>query len=358
MHAWNDYYPVKVQTTGGVKEIGKLNPGDQLFEYRGPGLFTVEDIEASQVIELFEVEYSDGRKAIYSRNDPIYLGMDKTITPDEIFRGIKKFDSSAQVTFAEPLGSFEQQPIDYGIMSSPHNEYPDPYTAGVMLTYASYDDEEIMLPQWTHKAHEFILNVRNYKYADKMGPNGEMGFAKQGRTDPVTWREMFPYQRFFAKSHHFADPLIPAGYQYGKINDRWEYMRGAFDAGFDPKIFIDRVGIAHTDEKRLQRLQQMMWSIGIMSIITYEPETCKDRPWILTTAGKLQRYPGIFYHPDYIAWALSRDNTIIDQQAPATMQIVSIRYLTNGVLLNVVPSNGWSHVFYDENFLPRVSKGF
>lgn len=353
MYAYNDYHPVWVITTNGVKEIRSLNPGDKLYQYRSRELMTVTEVIKPTPSKIFEIEYIDGRKTKVMLDDQIYLGENKTITPAAIIRDMN-LDYPPSANFSDGLGNILYDAIDYAESSYPHQN-PDPYTAGVMFTYADYDRREIVLPEWTSKTHDHIRNKYHLKYADILMSGRNYYFTSEGGDGRLlTWNELYREQRCFAKSSAFVDPIIPREYVWGTIKDRWNYVRGAMDAGFDPKIFVDGVGCASTDEVRMKELQKILWSIGVMSTLRYDPQSSKKRPWILEIVDKYKRYPGMFSHPDNIAWALHLDNTIIDQLRMMSLQIVSIKYLANGVVCNV-KVDGWPKIYYDANFLPRIS---
>ncbi|MCM1439517.1 MAG: hypothetical protein NC131_10015 [Roseburia sp.] len=354
MYGWNEYHPVWVITTDGVKEISSLSPGDQLYEYQTKQMMTVLEVLRPEPKKIFEVEYVDGRKAKFMEDDPIYIGCQKTTRPMDIIQGKKLGYPYPMITFNGGFGSIPYDAIDYMQSSYPHQK-PDPYTAGVLFTFAAYDRDEIGLPEWTNKTHDHICNNYHLKYSYKLNANGDYFFTPVGGDGhALRWDEFFPTQRCFAKSSAFVDPIIPKEYKWGTLADRWNYVRGAMDAGFDPNIFIDGVGCASTDEVRMKELQKIMWGIGIMSELRYDPQSSKKRPWILELIGRYSRYPGVFNHPDNINWAVHLDNHIMDQLPIQMLTITSMRYLTTGTVPNI-KVDGWPKMYYSADFLPRVT---
>lgn len=346
----NSYHPINVITTKGVKEIRHIQPYDQVYDYCTGKPFTVRNTFTEKINKIFNVTYSDGRTAMYSANQHIYLG-DGTIRRIWDLIGQQLYPHNTK-PIKVSCCNIPVNAIEYSASIQKH-PYPDPCVAGALLTFGYYDDKYINLPSYSEKINNLFSHRYNVDYALKLGENGRVYFTfKGGDGACITWDEMFPRYNMYAVSKHFASPVIPDEYTHASIFDRWKYVRGVFDIGYDRDLFPDKIVCMNESENRLKYLQKMLWSLGVLSKIEYFPSSRK-RNYKLEIIGDYARKTDFFYDDENLRHTLCTDNMLLNQGNPDTMTIKAIQYIGDGVIGNIISDNG-PHVYYTDNFLPRL----
>lgn len=348
----NGYFPRLIPTNRGNVEISQIVPGDFVYLYMDPKemskcntklMSEVKRVIQKDTCSVWRIEYSDGRTQFVDQLSNIYTGVGIT---------------SLYAAFADReklLAPIKQAQVDWypGVVRSPL--MPDPYIAGALITHGDYDDEYINLPLDRDSADSFFGDKYQVDYAEKLGNNRIYVRWKNGPEEiPITWREFFPKQNFFAKTHQLTDKLIPDDYMYASTKDRIQYIRGAFDVGYDTDMFPDEVAIASRDEYRLRKIQYMLWSLGIVSGVTYDPNLLagRDRLYRLDVLSQIPD-PGFFYDINKI------EHQILNEPR---------RYCKKKFNLNIVRAEkvgiGYTHeliledhemIYLDDLLLPRVS---
>ena len=84
------------------------------------------------------------------------------------------------------------------------------------------------------------------------------------------------------------------------LNDRLQFIRGAFDIGYDSSIFREEeCGIGHKSKIKLEMIQSILWSLGIKSFIE---NISVENPfgWLyrLTVQEDMIVFPNLFYNND------------------------------------------------------------
>ena len=351
----NSYVPIKVITTKGIKEISHLRPGDQLYRYQDGKPITITDTFTKPTGEIYRLHYNDGRSVICQEGDVVHLGFCRNMP----IQKIDECDNLKQLhmrkfQLPEPLRC--ESPVELDFKRFPINKLPDPYVAGALFTYGAYDDPYMRLPEWTWRVNGVLANKYQMEYAQDLSVSGWYYFSYcNSGYQKITWHDFFPGHTFFAKDKCFMSDMVPEEYRYGSILSRWQYLHGAFDAGYDHKVFPDEVGIVHWSKERLEVVQWIMWSLGITSEIVYLPNVDKERPYQLTVTGKYAGYPGFFMNPDQIARMINYETRQLGAEATKCLEIVGFERLGQGFTANIKTDGQPATVYYTDNFLPRVS---
>jgi hypothetical protein len=356
MKETDDRIPITVQTQRGTIAIEDINIGDMVYDYKTGKKIEVLDLEVTEKSDVYEIVYSDNRKGYYHYHEPIFLGDGVS----NICTLLKMHDKSFMDDPINPKiyrGNIKQYPIDYNLdmLISPLS--PDPYIAGALIIYGNYESEYINLPLDKDAANNLFAHKYQLNYAEKLDKN-TVYFAYNGtsRTKVITWNEFFPLYNFYGKSKNKGDPIIPLEYLRASINDRWQFIRGVFDIGYSKYTFPDEIGISHSSRKNLRTVQDVLWSLGILSIINYNPNLrdIGDRVWHLTIVGEMDGYPGFFYNYDSIEHVIQNDTRVDKLHKDFILQIQLIRKYCKAYSTNLVLETP-NAVYLTGDFLPRIS---
>ena len=256
MQIFDEKIPMIVQTSNGNRNIEDVIPGDTIYDIDG-NLHEVLDTVDSDKEDVYRIIYSD-RRIDYYRGSELFVCNNKIGPVKDIY--LRKIDVSLRK-------AFRQRPIDYcnssvdqrGFWRDP---YIDPYTTGVLLTYGDFNDPNMNLPLYRTTINNYFTNKYNLNYA-KFGKLPKVYYTYNGLKEPIQWKDFF--------ENINTEDTCEFQYEYSRssLYDRWKFIRGVFDFGnVDDEFFIK---IGHHDEKRLFMVQKMLWSLGIISSVTYDP---------------------------------------------------------------------------------------
>lgn len=323
-------------------------PGDFLYDYITKEWLEVKDVKSIPCTRLYEIHYSDGRIQYITDDEYIKIG-DKYYTPEYI----KEF-------------KVYRQPI-----SLHHVEYypqlrdklkPNPYIAGALFIYGDYNKEYINIPFKCEKIINDICNEFHFiyeTYADKQ-TRVKFKYDSDFINDYITWRKFFNKFKFFARTHNIDDVPIPREYLYASIDNRIQFIRGAFDAGYTMNDSPDTVALNHWSKERLEWLQWLLWSLGISSVITNETDESNYR---LDIIGEYKPdkgykyYPGFFYDNLYIRNMIDTDNRIYKTDPEEFITIDYIEEIDNPFKNELIPKFYFDNnevMIVDKNFLPKA----
>lgn len=346
-----------ILTTRGVLDANDVLPGDFVYEWRTGNLLEVKEIKMMPFYEMFKLVYSDGRYQYIVDPECIYLDQ-WTLPPHHPF-------CKCTYTRDYPIKIY---PIDF----TKGNEYgieapldPDPYVAGALCIHGDQDQEELNWDFDRTEANNQFSHKYNVDYYPLIGPN-ENYFQWKGRVteERITWKEFFGDIDFHATNPE-SDKIIPDKYFYTSMKNRVQFIRGAFDMGYDETRSPDRVALYHTDRNKLVWVKKMLDSMGVSCHIYTDMRVDYKRKHWLEIQGPLNTWPGFFYHYDYIARMLNNSIdkccvTASDQELYATVTLVDIvnmggcRYYAKNPVPHIVLER--EHMFYTSpNFLPCVS---
>lgn len=346
----NDYIPIHVQTTRGAVSIENILPGDIVYEYGTGKELRVTDVDPPRMDWIIEAVYNDGRTQIYRFGDSIYTG-----------KGIKNVIDSIISEEYYPIGVHELE-LHNKKVSSPL--YPDPYIAGALIIFGRYDSSYINLPLDRNAANQLFAHKYDLDFADKLEDNTTFYcWNGEDKSIPITWKEFFPNYDMYVTTKQIYSPLIPDEYTRASIINRKKFIRGVFDTGYSKDMFPDTVGIAHTCKERLEVVQNMLWSLGVLSKITYDPNLplSRGRIYRLDVIGDYDGYPGFFYDINAIRKTLDDDNKLIRKLNPFQLRVMTMRSVSmngatidRGYMQNIHLEKP-SALYVTDNFLPRVS---
>lgn len=334
----------RVLTTKGSKCIHDLVPGDKLYEYWTSNLLEVQDIIQSKIQTIWKITYSDGRSTLGIGSTPVLYG-DKIVPLKEAAnRG--KFP---------PIDTFA---IDYNKEEIVDPLFPDPYSAGALLTYGDYADECINLPiHGICEPNNFIRFMHNSEIAQVLGKD-KIYFSWKHTSEEkcITWKEFFSKYKSAVVSLDSVDPIIPIEYKRASITDRRKFIRGVFDVGFSKDVTPDCVATLNSTEFKLREVQEILWSLGVLSKIIYNPmiPLLRGMNYRLEIIDKYKNYPGFFYSVGDIRRILDNDNRICSRDQDFRLKIIKIEKFNQGYTYEVV-LNKKNAVYTTANFLPRVS---
>lgn len=363
MLSLNSYIPTIVHTSRGPKEITHLSPGDLLYEYKTGNYLEVLGTQIGTIpVNIFQVDYSDGRSEIYRIRDMIYNGeyimhLDDLIKY-RIFKEIKSYELEYNLEYTGESGYVRRTPVIESL-------FPDPYIAGALLINGNYDSPYINLPDDRHSADQLFAHKYNLDFADKIGDGyNYYSFNGDDKCNMITWKEFFKNIDCYATTGKVTSPIIPTKYEFSDIGNRKKLIRGIFDVGYDQEIFPDSICITNRNEERLKVVQRILWSLGILSIINFGSVNKLDnidRCYQLHVVGQYDGYPGFFYDISSIKKNLDNDNKLIYHTNPFELKIKDIHTvkkngneILKGYMSNVILKKK-NALYLTQNFIPRVS---
>jgi hypothetical protein len=125
--------------------------------------------------------------------------------------------------------------------------------------------------------------------------------------------------------------------------NRWKFIRGVFDTGYDLDIFPNSCSILHKKIDRLKFVQKILWSLGVISNIKYNDQ------YILNVLSSPESFPSFFYNINYIEKMFE-----IMNQNKFKLQIASINPHNQGYSKGLI-LNKPNSLYLTNNFLPRAS---
>ena len=352
MNNINYYHPINVLTQRGFVELKNVVPGDYVFEYGTSKLLKVIEVPQPSRELIHKVTFNDGREQYLGNCDYLYTG--KTIA------------SILSISEDTEFGVIEQYAIDY------HNDVykpldPDAYLAGALLMYGDYEDEFINIPSYMNGINEVFSNKHSVEYGmEYLNNQNKMYFKYIGDSSntTITWKKFFNNKNIYPITKDKSLPLIPDEYAHGSLKDRLQFIYGAVDMGYSIKLFPDgTVGIVNKSEDKLKEFQKILWSVGIVSKISYDTNIDKvyKNNYKLEIYGNYQRYPGFTYLVSNIEHILEHDNEIISYIPQFFVSIKQISLMdyngtenAHGYIGNLILEKPKA-LYITDDFLPRVS---
>jgi len=346
MSSYITYQPTKVLTQRGIVEYNDLLPGDYVYEYG-----TSKRLEVQKVItpdhhihnSIYRVIFTDGRVRYFQENDMVFTGT--SIVPIEL------------VGRNPEIVNIKQHPLHYRHRGEKPLD-PDAYLAGAFIMFGSYDDKYINLPAYMTGINDVFAHKHSVEYADEPLTNNRVHFRYIGTDKPITWKKFFDCNKNYITTKDMRIPIIPDIYSRATYKNRIQFVRGVFDAGYNKELFDDNtVGIVDKTDYRLIEFQRVLWSLGILSKVEFDPyiDPSNDNKYKLTIFGNEHGYPGFTYLLDSIEHLLDQDNKIIDYDNQFSVKVSSIcRMNYYGYKKNLL-LNKPNAIFLSDNFLPLVS---
>lgn len=339
----NEYIPTPIISSRGIIDISDLFPGDYVVEYKTGKKVRVLNTVKRELQDVYKVTYTDGRTMNILLSDRIFTGtkiMNLIATKKEYFTNIKCY------------------PVDLKFLqyNSLRSLMPDPYITGALLMYGDYDKEYINLPIDLNGADEYLKDRYVLKLPDDapLDHKNLVNYFTQyrGNTDSrPTWKEFFPHYDFYLQNRRIDSPLFPREYVMSDIRTRVQFIMGVFDVGYNRKAFPDRITIQNKHEYRLKEFQKVLWSLGILSKVIYDPEIldAHGREYKLEVLGLHGTYPGFFYE----LYALEQF-LLNDKHEKFQFKVDKIEKQSRGWTYNVLLERP-DVIYLDADYLPRVS---
>ena len=336
MLKFDDRIPVVVQTQRGDTPIENVRVDDVVYSFHSGESLRVVDILETQVSNIYRIRYTDGRSDYYQEHETICLG--KTLTNISMLTTELLESGNFRTVISQPTIHYE--------VNVDHHMVPDPYIAGALLIHGERDDEHINLPLDRPSANKFIVNKYRLKLGHKIGDNRIYFKYNDGMDKLITWNEFFP---------NGVQETIPLEYRRASMKDRWKFIQGVFDVGFDKYHFSETIGVSNPSEWKLKEVQRMLWSLGVLSTVTYDSTLGKKREYRLDVRSGSFDYPGYFYDIDHITYALEQKYKIQNALEPIELKIQSMEQSRSRAYTKKLKLEQPCVPFLCDNFLPRVS---
>lgn len=344
MRGLNGYYKTMVITKQhGVIPTSELVPYDIVYAYAEGQSLVVKGIEKTPVNDMYEIQYTDGRKMFVSYDDIVSTGIPpfSRIPVKELV----KYKDVSSFMVHQPVIEFWKHPV-YDI---------DPYTAGALFLYSDPVDPYVNLPTKmtsldTMLSYAHHLQISSYVTGSKV----YFTYTDRNPLSRLKWNEMFPEYKFFAKDNRINDPIFPIEYTMGSIDDRFQLVRGIFDMGYDPS-FKGSLTIIHSHEYKLKEVQRILWSLGILSTVRYDPDLMIDKHinFRLDVHGYHHNAPNLFQNVQYKEQMMTY-RAFIKHIDSSPVRMKSIRKLSPGYMYKVVLDEP-AVSYMNEDFLPVIS---
>lgn len=326
----NQLYSINVITTRGNVPIDKLVPGDNVYEYKTGYTHEVQSIQKTECIDMIEVIYSDKRTSLHGRNERMFVGAgtDKICSVETFI----KFGGAISESIPQYSYTLNERPGAY-----------NPYVDGALFMYGDINDLYLNIKVSNHAPWRSILN--HYNWGCRIA-NNRIYF-----TDPLTLYGKIARSAY--KScilNNDYTPKCPC-----ELNYAWrkQIVKSAFDLGYRPNCSETCSIFSESDEK-LEWLQKVLWSLGVITLITYRPDQNIKEPWKLTPVGKYTNEPAFFTHEPYAAMMTNMHDAQDLELQDCNVTIKGYREIPQGSIYNIQFEQP-EVLYLTDNFIPRAS---
>jgi hypothetical protein len=327
--------PIYIETENGLVDIKDVVIGDRVYDFRSGSTLVVEKVIVTGIENIYKITFTDGREDYYSETESLYID-----------NGI------IDICKLRPNVSIKQYEIDFKHLYN--SLIPDPYIAGALLVHGDIDDQYINLPIDRISANKLFANKYQLDYGGSV-TNNKTYFSWNGPNSDkcITWEEFFLHCIY----EDLKKEIIPIEYRRSKIEDRWKFIQGVFDIGYTTRMFPNRLTIANPWENKLIMVQNILWSLGIVSTVEYAPHTIdnRDRSYRLDVHTPRHFHPRYFYDIDWIEDKLTDERVIKDRELDLfKLKIKSIQLITKGYTRKLIFDKP-QVPFITKNYMSRVS---
>ena len=336
---YKDDYNIIIQTIKGDIPIQDIIPGDKVYDFQTSDELEIIGVKRFRMDDIYRVDFTDKRFSYFSRTELIYIGELLKRTND-IIKYRNQSLKNSQYNMKSFVGNLKSFPIDYYKNRTIQPLQPDPYISGAFFMHGNFDNQYINLPITRAQATPFLFSKYHITFANKLESN-MLFFRFEGfdQDSVITWREFYPDDVLPQIGFY-----IPLRYMRSSINDRWQFIRGAFDLAYDSQLCKNTLSIKLPYSDRLYELQKMLWSLGVFSVINKE---------ILTVHTNPTNYPGFFYNVK-IANEMHRLNLFIRNCPEFKLQISNITWQSMNRIPRLV-TNKPNQIYLMDNFLTRIT---
>jgi hypothetical protein len=339
----NEFIPNIVISNNGLIDAKDLNNGDIIYEYKTSRPIKVIGTKKSKVDKIYQCDYSDGRIQYFREHELVWDG--KKLAQVKLHGRYNKFNHirSSEVYFLSKslMEVFE----------------PDSYTAGMLFMYGDFTDDYVNI---VYNGPSDLSNIC-YKYnlySYKCG--NRIYFAKGlenisiNNSNRIMWKDFYP-------DIDRDNIVIPDKYLYSSYNERIKFVRGIFDIAHESGMMEHYNGIKvfSPDMSRLESFQTLLWSLGIDSVLHYDPELNRDTEQVierysLSLLNEYKTEPSLFYNTDAIKDMIRlRDNKMYHEPL-YEVKVNNIECIGTGYRYDPICEIR-SRLYITENYLPLLS---
>lgn len=278
--ACTDSTPIPAPVSGGYIRNGDLKPGDFVYGRHGRKI-RVDSVHPQGLRTVYRVTLTDGRQIDCAR-DHLWTYRNrmgngakvwKTVTTEELMAkplGIPGINGRVHHNYVIPQNeAVEREAIKY---------HTDPYVIGAAIGNGSFtknvyefssDDEDTVAEIGATLGLPFKKGGHNYSWHFVNG-------TYYGKDSILKTRDILQeVPELIGKKS--GEKFIPDIYKFGSIEQRWALIQGLFDTdGTIQGSSRFNVSYSTTSERLAHDVQEMLWSLGIMSSI--KPHSNK-RDW-------------------------------------------------------------------------------
>lgn len=278
--ACTDSTPIPAPVSGGYIRNGDLKPGDFVYGRHGRKI-RVDSVHPQGLRTVYRVTLTDGRQIDCAR-DHLWTYRNrmgngakvwKTVTTEELMAkplGIPGINGRVHHNYVIPQNeAVEREAIKY---------HTDPYVIGAAIGNGSFtknvyefssDDEDTVAEIGAILGLPFKKGGHNYSWHFVNG-------TYYGKDSILKTRDILQeVPELIGKKS--GEKFIPDIYKFGSIEQRWALIQGLFDTdGTIQGSSRFNVSYSTTSERLAHDVQEVLWSLGIMSSI--KPHSNK-RDW-------------------------------------------------------------------------------
>lgn len=269
--ACTDSTPIPAPVSGGYIRNGDLKPGDFVYGRHGRKI-RVDSVHPQGLRTVYRVTLTDGRQIDCAR-DHLWTYRNrmgngakvwKTVTTEELMAkplGIPGINGRVHHNYVIPQNeAVEREAIKY---------HTDPYVIGAAIGNGSFtknvyefssDDEDTVAEIGATLGLPFKKGGHNYSWHFVNG-------TYYGKDSILKTRDILQeVPELIGKKS--GEKFIPDIYKFGSIEQRWALIQGLFDTdGTIQGSSRFNVSYSTTSERLAHDVQEVLWSLGIMSSI-------------------------------------------------------------------------------------------
>ena len=279
---------VSIPTPNGYKLNGDLQVGDYVFNRKGEPVEVI-DVYPQGERTVYKVTLTDGR-SIECSGDHLWTYKSragngsrrwKTVTTKELMGknlALPSKNNRINYNFVLPMNEPTQLPA--------YKYEVDPYVIGSLIGDGCFTKPCLEFSTGDVESAEELARLIGYPAFKCSGGNYSytftVGKTKSGRNKRLQVKDLLQQIPALIGKKSY-DKFIPDIYKRGSVEQRWALIQGLFDT--DGHISSDdrhNVAFSTVSEQLALDVQEVLWSLGIMTSITSLSNKRKDKPHINT----------------------------------------------------------------------------
>lgn len=276
--------PIPVPDEKGFKLNGDLKVGDYVYNRQGKPV-KVTGVYPRGKLDVYRVTLNDGRY-IDCGGDHLWTYRNKSGNGAKTWKTVKTTElMNKRIAIKRPDGRTQYQfviPQNGPTECSEHKYYLDPYVLGALIGNGMFRDEGVSISSDDKETVAEIARLSNTQYYQTKSAGYTWYFATQINQNSYNqrWRLKDALREvpelIGLKS---GQKFIPDIYKFGSIEQRWSLIQGLFDTdGTIDNGSRRNVSYSTTSERLAKDIQEVLWSLGIMSNINKYTNARKNRP--------------------------------------------------------------------------------